>query len=375
LPIHKTPSDSYCKDEIKINAFIGTSTTIPLLPLHAMNNQEQYMQRCLQLALKGLGNVSPNPMVGCVIVHDNKIIGEGYHQKFGEAHAEVNAINSIQDKSLLKSATLYVSLEPCNHYGKTPPCADLILKYGIPNVIIGIQDPFEKVNGSGIKKLLDAGIHATAGVLEEECREINKRFFTFHIEKRPYIILKWAQSKDGFIGKKNQSLRISNELTRVINDTWRTQEDAVLIGGETARVDNPHLTVRTIEGRNPSRIILSKSGELPYNSNLFDGSTPTLIYSNNNSDYANCETLVMPNENNLDYLLSDLHRRNIQSLIVEGGSSVLNHFIQEDKWDEVRYFESEDMLEDGILAPTINKGISSVEQIDNNQLKIIYRRK
>ncbi|MFM2156447.1 MAG: bifunctional diaminohydroxyphosphoribosylaminopyrimidine [Bacteroidota bacterium] len=333
------------------------------------------MQRCLQLALKGLGNVSPNPMVGCVIVHDNKIIGEGYHQKFGEAHAEVNAINSIQDKSLLKSATLYVSLEPCNHYGKTPPCADLILKYGIPNVIIGIQDPFEKVNGSGIKKLLDAGIHATAGVLEEECREINKRFFTFHIEKRPYIILKWAQSKDGFIGKKNQSLRISNELTRVINDTWRTQEDAVLIGGETARVDNPHLTVRTIEGRNPSRIILSKSGELPYNSNLFDGSTPTLIYSNNNSDYANCETLVMPNENNLDYLLSDLHRRNIQSLIVEGGSSVLNHFIQEDKWDEVRYFESEDMLEDGILAPTINKGISSVEQIDNNQLKIIYRRK
>jgi diaminohydroxyphosphoribosylaminopyrimidine deaminase/5-amino-6-(5-phosphoribosylamino)uracil reductase len=375
LLIHKTHSYSCCKDEIKINACVGTSTTIPLLPLQAMNNHKQYMQRCLQLALKGLGNVSPNPMVGCVIVHDDKIIGEGYHQKYGEAHAEVNAINSIQDKSLLKSATLYVSLEPCNHFGKTPPCADLILKYGIPNVVIGIQDPFEKVNGSGIKKLLDAGVHVTAGVLEEECREINKRFFTFHIEKRPYIILKWAQSKDGFIGKKNQSLRISNELTRVINDTWRTQENAVLIGGETARTDNPHLTVRTIEGRNPSRIILSKSGELPFNSNLFDGSAPTLIYSKNNFQYANCETVVMPNENNLDYLLSDLHRRNIQSLILEGGSSVLNHFIQEEKWDEVRYFESEDMLENGILAPTINKGISSVEQIDNNQLKIIYRRK
>jgi diaminohydroxyphosphoribosylaminopyrimidine deaminase/5-amino-6-(5-phosphoribosylamino)uracil reductase len=340
-----------------------------------MNTQEQYMQRCLQLALKGLGNVSPNPMVGCVIVHDDKIIGEGYHQKYGEAHAEVNAINAVQDKSLLKSSTLYVSLEPCNHFGKTPPCADLILKYCIPNVVIGIQDPFEKVNGSGIKKLLEAGVHVTTGILEEECREINKRFFTFHIEKRPYVILKWAQSKDGFIGKKNQSLRISNELTRVINDMWRTQEDAVLIGGETARVDNPHLTVRTIEGRNPMRIILSNSGELPANLNLFDGSATTLIYTNNNLQYANCETVVMPDENNLDFLLSDLYRRNIQSLIVEGGSSVLNQFIHEDKWDEIRIFESEDLLEDGILAPTIDSMISSAEQIDNNQLKIIYRRK
>jgi diaminohydroxyphosphoribosylaminopyrimidine deaminase/5-amino-6-(5-phosphoribosylamino)uracil reductase len=375
LPIHKTHSDSCCKDEIKINAFIGTCTTIPLLPLQAMNTHEQYMQRCLQLALKGLGNVSPNPIVGCVIVHDDKIIGEGYHQKYGEAHAEVNAINSVQDKSLLKSSTLYVSLEPCNHFGKTPPCADLILKYGIPNVVIGIQDPFEKVNGSGIKKLTDAGVHVTAGVLEEDCREINKRFFTFHIEKRPYIILKWAQSKDGFIGKKNQSLRISNEHTRVINDTWRTQEDAVLIGGETARVDNPHLTVRTIEGRNPMRIILSNSGDLPTNSNLFDGSATTLVYSKNNFQYANCETVVIPVENNLDFLLSDLHRRNIQSLIIEGGSSVLNQFIKEDKWDEIRIFESESLLEDGILAPTISSAISSSEQIDNNQLKLIYRRK
>ena len=340
-----------------------------------MNIHEQYMKRCLQLALKGLGNVSPNPMVGCVIVHDDKIIGEGYHQKYGEAHAEVNAINSVQDKSLLKSSTLYVSLEPCNHFGKTPPCADLILKYKIPNVVIGVKDPFEKVNGSGIKKLLDAGVHVTAGVLEVESREINKRFFTFHIEKRPYIILKWAQSKDGFIGKKNQTLRISNELTRVINDTWRTKEDTVLIGGETARVDNPHLTVRTIEGRNPIRIILSKSGELPANLNLFDGSATTLVYSKNNLQYANCETVVMPDENNLDFLLSDLYLRNIQSLIVEGGSSALNQFIKENKWDEIRIFESEDMLEDGILAPTINTVNSLTEQIDNNQLKIIYRRK
>lgn len=346
-----------------------------MLPLQAMNAHEQYMQRCLQLALKGLGNVSPNPMVGCVIVHDDKIIGEGYHEKYGEAHAEVNAINSVQDKSLLKSSTLYVSLEPCNHFGKTPPCADLILKYEIPNVVIGIQDPFEKVNGSGIKKLIVAGSNVTSGVLEEECREINKRFFTFHVEKRPYIILKWAQSKDGFIGKKNESVRISNELTRVINDTWRTQEDAVLIGGETARTDNPHLTVRSIEGRNSTRIILSKTGELPINLNLFDGSASTLIYSTNNFQYANAETVVMPDENNLDFLLSDLHRRNIQSLIVEGGSSVLNQFLKSNHWDEIRIFESEDMLEDGILAPTINSAISSTEQIDNNQLKIIYRRK
>jgi diaminohydroxyphosphoribosylaminopyrimidine deaminase/5-amino-6-(5-phosphoribosylamino)uracil reductase len=332
------------------------------------------MQRCLQLALKGLGNVSPNPMVGCVIVHENKIIGEGYHQQYGEAHAEVNAINSISDKSLLSKSTLYVSLEPCNHFGKTPPCADLILKYQIPEVIVGIQDPFEKVNGSGIKKLVDAGVRVTTGILENECREINKRFFTFHQQKRPYIILKWAQSKDGFIGKKNKSVRISNELTRILNDTWRTQEDAVLIGGETARSDNPHLTVRTIEGRNPIRIVLSNSGDLPLNLNLFDGNAPTIIYSKNNINYANSDTVVMPDENNLTYLLSDLHQRNIQSLIVEGGSTVLNQFIQEDKWDEIRIFESEDMLQDGILAPTINSAISSTEYIDNNQLKIIYRR-
>ena len=340
-----------------------------------MNTNEQYMQRCLQLALKGLGNVSPNPMVGCVIVNENKIIGEGYHQKYGEAHAEVNAINSVQDKSLLKSSTLYVSLEPCNHFGKTPPCADLILKHKIPNVVIGIQDPFEKVNGSGIKKLIDANVHVTKGILETECREINKRFFTFQFEKRPFIILKWAQSKDGFIGKKNESLRISNELTRMINDTWRTQEDAVLIGGETARTDNPHLTVRKIKGRSPIRIILSESGNLSPHLNLCDGKATTIVYSKNNNSYANCESVLIPNKNNLQFILSDLHKRNIQSIIVEGGSTILNQFVQENIWDEIRIFESENLLENGISAPTINSAISLTEQIDNNQLKIIYTRK
>lgn len=339
-----------------------------------MNTHEHYMRRCLQLALKGLGSVSPNPMVGCVIVHNDKIIGEGYHQKYGEAHAEVNAINSLKDKSLLKSSTLYVSLEPCNHFGKTPPCADLILKYEIPNIVIGIQDSFEKVNGSGIKKLIDAGMNVLSGVLEKECRDINKRFFTFYLEKRPYIILKWAQSKDGFIGKKNQSVRISNELTRVINDTWRTQEDAILVGGETARTDNPHLTVRSIEGRNPIRIVLSNSGDLSSELNLFDGNAPTLVYSKNKLNFPNCETVEIPDSNNLSFLLSDLHRRNIQSIIVEGGSSTVNQFIENNKWDEIRIFESEDMLEDGILAPSISSKISSIEQVDNNQLKIIYRR-
>ena len=263
------------------------------------------MQRCLQLALKGLGNVSPNPMVGCVIVHENKIIGEGYHQKYGEAHAEVNAINAVEDKSLLKSSTLYVSLEPCNHFGKTPPCSDFILKYEIPKVIIGIQDPFEKVNGSGIKKLVDARIKVTTGILEKECREINKRFFTFHQQKRPYIILKWAQSKDGFIGIKNKSVRISNELTRVINDTWRTQEDAIIIGGETARTDNPHLTVRSIEGRNPKRIVISESGDLPNNLNLLDGNASTIVYSKNEINHTNCVTVIIPEEGNLQFILSD----------------------------------------------------------------------
>ena len=346
-----------------------------MLPLQAMDMNEQYMQRCLQLALKGLGNVSPNPMVGCVIVHENKVIGEGYHQQYGEAHAEVNAINSVSDKSLLLKSTLYVSLEPCNHFGKTPPCADLILKYQIPEVIVGIQDPFEKVNGSGIKKLVDEGVRVTTGVLENECREINKRFFTFHQQKRPYIILKWAQSKDGFIGKKNQSVRISNELTRIINDTLRTQEDAVLIGSETARTDNPHLTVRSIEGRNPKRIIISESGNLPSKLNVFDGNAPTIVYSKNNFTHANCESVLIPEDNALSFILSDLYHKNIQSVIVEGGTSVLNQFIQNDLWDEIRIFESDSLLEDGILAPTISLAISNTEQIGNNILKTIYRKK
>ncbi|MFM7016547.1 MAG: bifunctional diaminohydroxyphosphoribosylaminopyrimidine deaminase/5-amino-6-(5-phosphoribosylamino)uracil reductase RibD [Bacteroidota bacterium] len=340
-----------------------------------MNIHEQYMQRCLQLALKGLGKVSPNPMVGCVIVHDNKIIGEGYHEQVGEAHAEVNAINSVEDKTLLKTSTLYVSLEPCNHFGKTPPCSDLILKHQIPNVFIGVQDPFEKVNGSGIQKLKDAGVNVIVGILEEECREINKRFFTFHIEKRPYLILKWAQSKDGFIGKRNQSVRISNELSRIINDTWRTQEDAILIGGETARTDNPHLTVRTLEGRNPTRIILSNSGNLSDELNVLDGNATTFIYSSTQISKPNCETILLPKNNDLTFLLADLYQRNIQSVIIEGGASILNQFLKNELWDEIRLFESDNKLEDGILAPFIPQNADTIEPIDNNQLKIFYRRK
>ena len=340
-----------------------------------MDMNEQYMQRCLQLALKGLGNVSPNPMVGCVIVHENKIIGEGYHQQYGEAHAEVNAINSVSDKSLLSKSALYVSLEPCNHFGKTPPCADLILKYQIPEVVIGIQDPFEKVNGSGIKKLVDAGVSVSTSVLENECREINKRFFTFHQQKRPYIILKWAQSKDGFIGKKKQSVRISNEPTRILNDTWRTQEDAILIGGETARTDNPQLTVRSIEGRNPKRIVISEIGNLPSNLNLFDGKASTIVYSKNKINHENCDSVLMPDKSNLQFVLSDLYHRNIQSVIIEGGATILNQFITDDLWDEIRIFESESLLEDGILAPSISFSVSNTEQIKDNILKTFYRRK
>jgi diaminohydroxyphosphoribosylaminopyrimidine deaminase/5-amino-6-(5-phosphoribosylamino)uracil reductase len=251
----------------------------------------------------------------------------------------------------------------------------LILKYQIPEVVIGIQDSFEKVNGSGIKKLVDAGVRVTKGVLENECQEINKRFFTFHLEKRPYIILKWAQSKDGFIGKKNESIRISNELTRVINDTWRTQEDAVLIGGETARTDNPQLTVRSIEGRNPKRIVISESGNLPSNLNLFDGKASTIVYSKNKINHANCDSVLMPDKSNLQFVLSDLYHRNIQSIIVEGGATILNQFITDDLWDEIRIFESESLLEDGILAPSISFSVSNTEQIEDNILKTFYRRK
>jgi diaminohydroxyphosphoribosylaminopyrimidine deaminase/5-amino-6-(5-phosphoribosylamino)uracil reductase len=342
-----------------------------------MNEQEKYMQRCLELAKKGFGNVAPNPMVGSVIVYNNEIIGEGYHMQYGQAHAEVNAINSVKDKSLLKKATLYVNLEPCSHFGKTPPCADLIIEHKIPYVVIGTIDSFAQVCGRGIEKLTKAGVDVKVGVLEEQCKELNKRFFTFQEKKRPYIILKWAQTADGFIDGIREDantppLKISNAAANKLVHTWRSQEQAIMVGKNTALLDNPQLTVRGVEGKSPIRIVTDKHLSIPANFYLLDKSVPTIVFTG----------IEMPSSTNLEYvtidfdieiipqILNELYKRNIQSLIIEGGYNVLNSFIADNCWDEARVFISEESINNGINAPEINRKPAFKETIDNNTLLI-----
>ena len=345
-----------------------------------MNTQEAYMKRCLQLAAKGTGNVAPNPMVGCVIVYQDKIIGEGYHQKYGEAHAEVNAINTVENKELLKNATLYVNLEPCAHYGKTPPCADLIIEHKIPYVIIGSIDTNSLVSGKGIEKLAKAGIDVKIGVLEKECKELNKRFFTFYDKKRPYIILKWAQTKNGFIDNKRtednigKALQITNRESKILVHKWRSEEQAIMVGTNTALLDNPQLTVREVNGKNPLRITIDKWLRIPKSYHLFDKSTPTLVFT----------AVDKPSENNLEYVQIDfdkdvimqisneLYKRNIQSLIVEGGELLLKSFIESNCWDEARVFISDITIGRGVNAPILNGNPVSKENIKDDKLWIYY---
>jgi len=333
------------------------------------------MQRCLQLAANGLGNVAPNPMVGCVIVHENTIISEGFHIKYGDAHAEVNAINSVKDKTLLKDATLYVSLEPCAHFGKTPPCSDLIIESGIKKVVIACSDVNPLVSGKGIEKLKRAGVEVITGILEKEAHELNKRFFTFHEKKRPYIILKWAQTADGFIDRKRndntqQALQISNEHSKRLLHKWRSEEQAIMVGTNTARLDNPRLNVRLLDGKNPVRIVLDKNLELPGNLNLFDGSQLTIIFTSvkkvllNNVEYVAIDF----SKNVLQQVLNILYEREIQCVIIEGGSKLLQHFIDEELWDEARVFISERFIGDGVAAPKLKAEPVSVETISTDKL-------
>ena len=346
-----------------------------------MNTQEAYMKRCLQLAAKGMGNVAPNPMVGCVIVYQDKIIGEGYHQKYGEAHAEVNAINAVEDKELLKNVTLYVNLEPCSHYGKTPPCADLIIEHKIPYVIIGSIDTNSLVAGKGIEKLAKAGTDVKIGVLEKECKELNKRFFTFYDKKRPYIILKWAQTKNGFIDNKRtednigNALQITNRESKILVHKWRSEEQAIMVGTNTTLLDNPQLTVREVNGKNPLRITIDKWLRIPKSYHLFDKSTPTLVFT----------AIDMLSENNLEYVKIDfdkdvimqisneLYKRNIQSLIVEGGELLLKSFIESNCWDEARVFISDITIGRGVNAPILNGNPVSKENIKDDKLWIYYK--
>ena len=328
-----------------------------------MEEHKKYMQRCLELARNGLGYTAPNPIVGCVIVYNNKIIGEGYHRKYGEAHAELNAVNSVKNKFLLSKSTVYVNLEPCAHYGKTPPCVDLLIAHQVSEVVIGCIDTFSEVSGKGIEKLRNSGCKVIVGILENEAREINKRFFTFWEKKRPFIILKWAQTLDGFIDK-NRTLqdreqnKISAELSGILVHKWRGEEQAIMVGTNTALNDNPKLNVRNWTGTNPMRIVLDKELSLPSSLHLFDQKIPTLVITK-----AKRKSL-----NNLEYILSDfknipesvckiLYERNIQSIIVEGGAALLNSFIDSGLWDEARIFIAPVSYKSGKEAPVLKNSV------------------
>jgi len=322
--------------------------------MNGKNPNEYFMERCIQLALKGKSNVAPNPMVGSVIVHNGIIIGEGYHIKYGEAHAEVNAINSVTDKSLLAQSTIYVSLEPCSHTGKTPPCADLIIHHKIPHVVIGMSDPFAKVNGRGIQKLIDAGCNVEVGVLEKECKELNKTFITFHTQKRP-----WAQTLDGFIDKVRepgdiqQPNWITNEVCRSLVHKWRTEEPAFMVGANTALNDNPRLTVRDWAGRNPIRILADKDLSLPLNLHIFDNEAQSLVFNQvKDVKIGNIENIKINFEADLvEQILTKLYHLEIQSIVIEGGRKLLEQFITKNLWDEARIFTGNKYFYKGTKAP------------------------
>ncbi|MFY0627788.1 MAG: bifunctional diaminohydroxyphosphoribosylaminopyrimidine deaminase/5-amino-6-(5-phosphoribosylamino)uracil reductase RibD [Reichenbachiella sp.] len=333
------------------------------------------MKRALELAQNGIGNVSPNPLVGCVIVHKDKIIGEGWHEKYGEGHAEVNAVNSVEDKSLLKESTVFVTLEPCAHHGKTPPCADLLINHQVKKVVICNRDPFEQVDGKGIEKLITAGVEVEVGVFEKEGLELNKRFFTFHEKKRPYIILKWAQTADGFVARENfDSKWISGEQSRKLVHKWRAEEDAIMVGTSTARYDNPSLTVRDWKGKNPLRVFIDKNLKLDKSLNLFDQSTPAVCYNLHKSEkLKNLEYVQLSKENLLEEILDDLYKRKVQSLFIEGGAKLLQSFIDQGLWDEARVFTTDVKFEKGIEAPKIEGEQGKLVQVSKDLLEIVRR--
>ena len=339
-----------------------------------MQTKEFYMQKCLELAHKGIGNVCPNPMVGSVIVYNNTIIGKGYHQKYGCNHAEVNAIANVKNKNLLSKSTLYVNLEPCSHFGKTSPCADLIIDQRIPKVVIGCLDTFSKVSGKGIKKMEKAGIEVVLGVLEKESRQLNKRFFTFHEKKRPYIILKWAESKDGYIAPTfhDKPFWMTCRKSKKLTHQWRAEEAGILIGRVTAEKDNPLLTVREVKGNNPTRIVIDKKLKLSKDLNLFNSEVETIIFNALESKKENKNNYIKITFNNvIKNLLYKLHRKDIQSVIVEGGCKVLQSFINANLWDEGRVFIADCKLEDGIKSPNIKGKVLSKLKIDVDYLKMI----
>lgn len=343
-------------------------------------SDEIYMQRCLALAKMGMGSVSPNPMVGCVIIHEGKIIGEGFHQKFGEAHAEVNAINNVFSKyenealSLLKNATVYVNLEPCAHFGKTPPCADLLVKHQVKKVVIGNTDPFAGVNGKGIEKLKNAGIEVQTNFLVDECSYLNRRFFTRIKQQRPFIILKWAQTADGFFAPSEGIQKwITGDLAKQLNHQWRSEEDAILVGKKTALIDNPRLTARVQQRRNPIRIVIDKDLKVPTTHHLFNIEAKTIIFNEVKTDVINNLHFVQMEDMKFylpQKIAFQLYLMDIQSVIIEGGANLLNQFISAGLWDEARVFTSKSVWKEGMKAPKIDGNVISKLQLNNDTLTI-----
>ncbi|GGI26128.1 bifunctional diaminohydroxyphosphoribosylaminopyrimidine deaminase/5-amino-6-(5-phosphoribosylamino)uracil reductase RibD [Pedobacter mendelii] len=341
---------------------------------------EFYVKRCLELAALAIGNVNPNPMVGCVIVVDGKIIGEGYHQKFGEAHAEPNAVKSVFDRHgieaehLLKQATAYVNLEPCAHFGKTPPCADLFIKHQIKKVVIGNGDPFAGVNGKGIEKLKNAGIEVISGILDNECRYFNRRFFTRVEKQRPFIILKWAETANGYFATINGHQKwISGGLAKRLAHQWRTEEDAILIGKHTAIMDNPQLTSRDWPGKNPLRLVIDKNLNIPQSNHIFNKEAKTIVFNEVKTDVIdNIHYIQM--EDMKFYLAQkiafQLYLMDIQSVIIEGGANIIKQFLDANLWDEARIFTSQNSWIEGVPSPVINGFVTEHFQIDNDKLSI-----
>ncbi|MFM9026851.1 MAG: bifunctional diaminohydroxyphosphoribosylaminopyrimidine deaminase/5-amino-6-(5-phosphoribosylamino)uracil reductase RibD [Bacteroidota bacterium] len=347
-----------------------------------MQEEQRFIQRCLELAAHGMGRVAPNPMVGCVIVLDDKIIGEGYHEYFGGPHAEVMAMADALHKhpqEALKDATLYVNLEPCSHLGKTPPCTELLVARGIKKVVVGSLDPFEQRSGSGIRILKQAGIDVTYGILEKESDQLNKRFITFHKRKRPFILFKYARSADGFMAPHPRAggrFWISGEESRKLVHKWRTEETGIMVGSNTARIDNPQLTARYWSGKNPIRMVVDRKGDLPRHLYLFDESVPTIVFSvvpGQSSHHV--EYVTLPDSSDfLEVMMNELHNRNIMSVMIEGGRGLLDAFIQANLWDEARIFTSTMKIGEGIEAPDLQGEVTEERMVGNDRLTYMIQK-
>jgi diaminohydroxyphosphoribosylaminopyrimidine deaminase/5-amino-6-(5-phosphoribosylamino)uracil reductase len=343
------------------------------------SSDEIYMRRCFELASHGLGSTRTNPLVGSVIVHEGRIIGEGYHHEYGGPHAEVNAIRNVKDKSLLPQSTIYINLEPCSHFGKTPPCSTLILNNRIPRVVISNADPFPSVSGRGIAALRNAGVEVVEDVLKEEGAFLNRRFLTFHEKKRPYIVLKWAETEDGFIDINRQAGDpvgtnwITDEVARTLVHKWRSEEAGLLVGTNTIIADNPKLNVRRWSGNSPLRIAFDRDGRVPDSSNILDSSQDTLMFTCVQEKYSGrTNSILIDHEYALEDILKELYDLKILSILVEGGQQILNAFIFEDLWDEARVFKGEMTFSQGVRAPELPVSPSETIPFDGSELNIHY---